>query len=157
MQGCIYTIGRFIPLLTFLPIHFILVQAQTWCNVKDIQFFWLCHIHRKQQSCAPGTRDLCWLQLMYGTSKQEAGGCILIFELHLYYHEVRRIYYTPLAAHLFCFRFKALECAASVPLPDFGTNQSYNEQLALRPTKSCHDRNPQIIPLIVVHKFSKSP
>ena len=39
MQGCIYTIGRFIPLLTFLPIHFILVQAQTWCNVKDIQFF----------------------------------------------------------------------------------------------------------------------
>lgn len=39
MQGCIYAIGRFISLLTFLPIHFILVQAQTWCNVEDIQVF----------------------------------------------------------------------------------------------------------------------
>ena len=47
MQGCIYTIGRFISLLTFLPIHFILVQAQTWCNVEDIQVFgciiYTCH------------------------------------------------------------------------------------------------------------------
>ena len=94
---------------------------------------------------------------MHGASEREAGGCIPIFGLHLYCREVRRICYTPLTAHLFCSRFKAVESAASVPLPDFGTNRPYDEQLALRPTESRRDRNRRIIPLIVSYKFSKSP
>ncbi|KAI6106462.1 hypothetical protein EDD16DRAFT_1713400 [Pisolithus croceorrhizus] len=112
--------------------------AQTWCNVESIHVF----------SC-----------VMYSGSDEAA-------------HQAQGIFAgSPLCMQLACekqtdisklldylatiMKYKVLDSAVSVPLPNFSAllQVSYDWALALKPQESRHDRNHHVLPVVFMHKL----
>ncbi|KAI6008699.1 hypothetical protein F5J12DRAFT_782162 [Pisolithus orientalis] len=113
-------------------------MAQTWCNVEGIHVFG-CVIYSGSDEAA------CQSQGIFA-------GSSLLMQLA----SERQTNITQLLEYLSTIiKYKILNSAASVPLPNFNvlSQPHYDCALGLKPQEYRHDCNRRVLPTIILHKF----
>ncbi|KAI6118041.1 hypothetical protein F5141DRAFT_1061720 [Pisolithus sp. B1] len=105
------------------------VMVQMWCNVEGIHVF-SCVIYSGSDEAAHQAQGIF-------------AGSPLCMQLAYYLATI--------------VKYKVLNSAASVPLPNFMalSQVSYDQALALKPQESRHDHNHCVLPVVFMHKLYK--
>ncbi|KAI5994772.1 hypothetical protein EDD15DRAFT_2366292 [Pisolithus albus] len=116
-------------------------KVQTWCNVEGIHVFG-CVIYSGSDEAAHQAQGIFAgspVCMQLACEKQTDISKLLDYLATI-------------------VKYKALDSATSIPLPNFAvlSQVPYDQALALKPQEARHDRNRCVLPVVFMHKLRKS-